>query len=93
MGQQHAIEQVVITTSGYVTKGSGATALTSGVAQKVAENPDVLGLADIGVVVGIIGVVLGVLVNGISQWLRNRREEEIHRARMEALRNQCAYEG
>lgn len=87
--QQHAIESVVITGSGYVTKGSGATAIASGVAQKVSENPEVMSLADVGVLVGIAGVVVGVIVNTATQYLRNRREAELHDARLGAIRNEC----
>lgn len=89
MKQEHVIESTVIAGSGYVTKGSGVTAVASGVAQKVSENPEILSLADVSMLVGIAGVVIGLVVNSVATYLRNRREAELHIARLEAVRNGC----
>ena len=82
----HAIEHGVITASGYVTKGSGGVAIVSGAAQKVAENADVLSLADKGIVVGMIGVIMGLVINGSAQWVKNRRDAKYQKLRYEMER-------
>lgn len=92
-----AVEQTVITVSGYTTKGSGIAAVGSGLVQRSAENPDVIALADLGVVAGIIGVFGGLVISGIAHWVKNRRdkrfaiasdkrEQELHEARLESIK-------
>lgn len=85
MAQQQAMESAVITYSSYVTKGSGVTAVGAGISQKMAETPEFLSLADFGVVAGIVGVVIGVAVNFVAHWRRDRRDQELHRLKKEAI--------
>jgi len=87
--KQHAMESAVITYSSYVTKGSGVTAVGAGLSQRVAENPEVLTLSDIGVYVGMVGVVIGLSVNVIAQYRRDRREQELHRLQVAAFQDRC----
>lgn len=86
MDQQHAIESAVITYSSYVTKGSGVTAVGAGISQKMAETPEALTLSDIGVYAGMAGVLIGLVVNVVAHWRRDRREQELHRLKVEAIK-------
>ncbi|WP_299195726.1 hypothetical protein [uncultured Amphritea sp.] len=89
MNQHSTVDTAVITYSGYVTKGSGVTAVGAGISQRIAESPEMITMADIGVIAGIAGVVIGLVVNVVANWRRDRREQEFHRLRIEALKNQC----
>jgi len=71
---QHAIEHMTITGSATLTKGAGVTAAASGVAQHVASNPDIISLADLGIVVGISGVLVGAITNIIFARRKDKRE-------------------
>lgn len=82
----HAIEQATITGSAYLTKGAGATAVVSGSAQYVAENPDLITLADWGVIVGIAGVICGLAINAVAHVRRDRRETRLYREKIQSLR-------
>lgn len=84
----HTAFDGVIHASGAATKLSGGVAVTSGAAQKIAEDPFWLSLSDIGVLVGIAGVFLGVAVNFYFQKRRDARESEHHAARMDKLRDE-----
>lgn len=83
---QHAIEQATITGSATLTKGAGVTAAASGVAQHVASNPDILSLADMGIAVGIGGVLVGAVTNLFFQWRRDRRETRLHNEQIKNMR-------
>lgn len=89
VGQQQATESAVIAYSGYVTKGGGVTAVGAGLSQKMAETSEFLTFADIGVVVGIAGVLIGLMVNLVAHWRRDRREQELHRLKAELIKNGC----
>lgn len=83
---QSTVDTAVITYSSYVTKGSGVTAVGAGISQKLAESPEMLSLADIGVITGIAGVFLGLIVNLVAHYRRDKREQELHRLRIKALK-------
>lgn len=84
---QHSTEQIVITGSSYFTKGSGAIAVIGGASQKAAESAaDVMSFADMGVVFGMAGVALGLLVNSVALWRRDKREKELHAIRVNTLK-------
>lgn len=81
----HAVEHLVINVSAKSAGVGGATALASGVAMKTATNPEVLSLADVGVVSGIVLGVLSLAVHSVAQWRRDRREKTLFEARMRQL--------
>jgi hypothetical protein len=83
---QHAIEQLTISGSATLTKGAGVTAVASGMAQHVVSNPDIISLADLGIVVGISGVVIGAATNMIAQWRRDKRETRLHNEQLKNMR-------
>ncbi|NIB43793.1 hypothetical protein HBA55_29595 [Pseudomaricurvus alkylphenolicus] len=99
MEKQHAVEQAIISGSGTFAKGSGVTAIASSLSQKIANDPDWLSMSDLGIIVGMAGVVIGLLVNLLFQIIRNKREsryqkrederaQELHNAKMRAIRRQ-----
>ena len=60
-------------------------AVAGGMSQTAAENADVMSFADMGVVFGMIGVALGLLVNSVALWRRDKREKELHAIRVSTL--------
>jgi len=83
---QSTVDTAVITYSSYVTKGSGVTAVGAGISQKLAESPEMLSLADVGVITGIAGVLIGSTVNMVAHYRREKREQELLRLRVKALK-------
>jgi len=86
--RHHAIEHATITASAAIAKGAGVTAAASGVAHQVASTPEIITLADMGIVVGIFGVLVGSGTNLFFQYRKDRRETVLHNKRMESIRDE-----
>lgn len=95
MFMRAATEQTIISVSAKMTAGGSVTAVGSGVAGKTirtaAENPEtisqVIQWTDVGVVCGIVVGVVGLLAQIFFHWRRDGRERELHRLKLEGMRN------
>ena len=96
MFMRSATEQTIISVSAKMTAGGSVTAVGSGVAGKTirtaSENPEaisqVIQWTDVGVICGIVVGVLGLAAQIFFHWRRDVREREVHRIKLEGMRNQ-----
>lgn len=79
----HAIEHAVIAASGKAFGAGSVTAIGSGVAMKVTENPEIMSVADIGVYTGMFVGIAGLIVHVVAQWRRDLRESKLFRMKLD----------